>query len=266
MTVARSAAELGTQPRAVAVGAFDGVHTGHRSVLRALVAAGETPTVVTFDPHPRRSPLLSTVDRRLELLAEAGVADVLVLDPSVDVEREVGALAVRVLVAGPGSAVERFRRGGADVRRVPLVEVASSETIRRLVRAGAVAEAARLLGRPHEIDGIVVGGDARGTGLGFPTANVQQPPELVVPSVGIYAGAAAGHRAAVSVGVNPHFGGRTVRIEAFVLDFDGDLYGRRLVVELWRYLRAERAFANDDALVDAIAADVEQTRRAVRPP
>jgi riboflavin kinase / FMN adenylyltransferase len=265
VTVARSAAELGTQPRAVAVGAFDGVHAGHRSVLRALVAAGETPTVVTFDPHPRRPPLLSTLERRLELLADAGVADVLVLDPSADVERELGALVVRVLVGGPGSAVEHVRRRGVDVRGVPLVEFASSATIRRLVSAGAVAEAARLLGRPHEVDGVVVGGDARGTGLGFPTANVQQPPELVVPAAGIYAGAAGGRRAAVSIGMNPHFGGQTLRVEAFLLDFEGDLYGRRLVVELWRYLRAERAFAADDALVAAIAADVEEARRAVRP-
>jgi riboflavin kinase / FMN adenylyltransferase len=265
VTVARSAAELGSQTRAVAIGSFDGVHAGHRSVLRALVAAGETPTVVTFDPHPRRPPLLSTLERRLELLSDAGAADVLVLDAAVDVERTLGALAVRVVVGGPGRGHERFRRAGMDVRRVPLVEFASSEALRRLVGAGAVEEAARLLGRPHEIDGVVVGGEARGTGLGFPTANVEQPPELVVPAPGIYAGAAAGHRAAVSIGVNPHFGGRTLRIEAFLLDFEGDLYGRRLVVELWRYLRPERAFDGDDALVAAIAADVEATRRAVRP-
>ena len=265
MTVARSAAELGTQARSVAVGAFDGVHAGHRSVLRALVAAGDTPTVVTFDPHPRRPPLLSTLERRLELLADTGVADVLVLDPATDVERELGSLDVRVIVGGPDSDVDRFERPGVDVRRVPLVEHASSETIRRLVRGGTVAEAARLLGRPHEVDGVVVGGDARGAALGFPTANVRQPPELVVPAAGIYAGAAAGHRAAVSIGVNPHFGGRALRIEAFLLDFAGDLYDRRLVVELWRYLRPERAFAGDDALVAAIAADVDAAREAVRP-
>jgi riboflavin kinase / FMN adenylyltransferase len=263
--VARSATELGTQPRPVAVGAFDGVHVGHRSVLRALVAAGETPTVVTFEPHPRRPPLLSTLDRRLELLADAGVTDVLVLDAASDVERAVAALDVRVLVGGPAIDFEPFRRPGLDIRRVPLVELASSATIRSLVGAGAVEEAARLLGRPHEVDGVVVGGDARGAGLGFPTANVEQPPELVVPAPGIYAGAAAGHRAAVSIGVNPHFGGRTLRIEAFVLDFEGDLYGRRLVVELWRYLRPERAFGSDEGLVAAIAGDVEAARAAVRP-
>ena len=265
MRVARSAAELGTQPRAVAVGVFDGVHAGHRSVVRALVAAGPTPTVVTFDPHPRRAPLLSTLERRLELLADAGIADVVVLDPAAEVNRELGALAVDVLVAGPGGSVPPLSARDIDVRRVPLVELASSETIRRLVLTGAVADAATVLGRPHEVDGVVVGGDARGTRLGFPTANVRQPPELVVPATGIYAGAAGEHRAAVSIGVNPHFGGGTLRIEAFLLDFDGYLYGSRLVVELWRYLRPERAFADEAALVDAIAADVEEARRSVRP-
>ncbi|HEV8248365.1 MAG TPA: riboflavin kinase, partial [Gaiellaceae bacterium] len=136
---------------------------------------------------------------------------------------------------------------------------------RRLMREGEVRGAARLLGRPVELDGVVVAGDARGGTLGFPTANLAVAAELAVPAYGIYAGAALGARAAVSIGTNPHYGGQERRVEAFLLDFDGDLYGRRLVVELWERLRDERAFASEKELVDAIAADVEATRRAVRP-
>jgi riboflavin kinase / FMN adenylyltransferase len=110
-----------------------------------------------------------------------------------------------------------------------------------------------------------VSGDARGGTLGFPTANLAVPAELAVPAYGIYAGAALAHRAAVSIGTNPHYGGLERRVEAFLLDFDGDLYGRRLVLELWERLREERSFASEEELVAAIAADVEATRRAVRP-
>jgi riboflavin kinase/FMN adenylyltransferase len=110
-----------------------------------------------------------------------------------------------------------------------------------------------------------VSGDARGGTLGFPTANVQVEPNVLVPAYGIYAGSAAGHRAATSIGVNPHYGGAELRVEAFLLDYAGDLYGRRLVVELWRRLRDERAFASEQDLVDQIALDVEQTRSAVHP-
>jgi riboflavin kinase/FMN adenylyltransferase len=91
------------------------------------------------------------------------------------------------------------------------------------------------------------------------------PPELLVPAYGIYAGTALGHRAAISIGVNPHYGGAERRIEPYLLDFDGDLYGQRLIVELWQRLRDERAFASEDELVAQIARDVEQTRAAVRP-
>ena len=111
----------------------------------------------------------------------------------------------------------------------------------------------------------MVTGDARGGTLGFPTANLAVPPEVLVPAFGIYAGAALGRRAAVSIGTNPHYGGEERRVEAFLLDYEGELYGTRLVVELWERLRDERAFASEEELVAAIAADVEATRRAVRP-
>jgi riboflavin kinase/FMN adenylyltransferase len=138
-------------------------------------------------------------------------------------------------------------------------------TLGELVAAGELREAARLLGRPFEIEGLVVEGNRRGKLLGFPTANLDVGPDQLLPPRGIYAGAALGRRAAISIGVNPHYGGTTLRVEAHLLDFEGDLYGRRLAVELWKRLRDERAFANEAQLVTAIAADVEATRRAVRP-
>ena len=122
-----------------------------------------------------------------------------------------------------------------------------------------------MLGRPPEVEGIVVSGDARGGTLGLPTANLAVPAHLLVPAYGIYAGAADGQQAAVSIGTNPHYGGHERRVEAFLLDFEGDLYGRRLVVELWQRLRDEQAFDSEQALIDQIARDVEATR-AARPP
>ena len=122
-----------------------------------------------------------------------------------------------------------------------------------------------MLVRPYELDGIVVSGDQRGGTLGYPTANLALEPHLVCPLYGIYAGAALEHRAAVSIGTNPHYGGTERRIEPFLLDFDGDLYGKRLVVEVWERLRDEEVFASEDDLVAQIGRDVEATRAAVRP-
>ena len=242
---------------------------------------------MTFDPHPRtvlgnQVELLATLDRRLELLAELGIEDTLVVEftpqlaelPPEDFARDyLAAMGAEVVVAGLGFRFGHRRGGdlgllarlGFDVRAVPIVEGVSSTRIRQLVHAGDVRGAARLLGRPVELDGIVVSGDARGGTLGFPTANLRVDSDRLVPAFGIYAGGVLGHRAAVSVGVNPHYGGAERRIEAFVLDFDGDLYGRRLVVELWERLRDERAFASEAELVAQIARDVEATRAAERP-
>ncbi len=118
-----------------------------------------------------------------------------------------------------------------------------------------------MLGRPFELDGTVVAGDQRGGTLGYPTANLALDPQLACPRHGIYAGAALGHRAAVSIGTNPHYGGTERRIEPYLLDFEGDLYGRRLVVELWQRLRDEAVFESEDELVAQIGRDVEATRR-----
>lgn len=287
MRIARSTSELERVPRAVAVGSFDGVHVGHHRVLRAVVDAGPRSTVVTFHPHPRtvlghRVELLATLERRLELIEAVGVAETLVLEftpelaqwePERFAERLLRSIGTEIVAAGDNFRFGRARRGdlpllsqlGFDAHTVPLVEGVSSTRIRQLLSAGEIGRAARLLGRPAEVEGLVVAGDARGGTLGFPTANLRVDPELLVPAYGIYAGQAAGHRAAVSIGVNPHYGGSERRVEAYLLDFEGDLYGRRLVVELWERLRDERAFASEADLVAQIADDVERTRNA-RPP
>jgi riboflavin kinase/FMN adenylyltransferase len=287
MNVARTPAELGSEPRAVALGTFDGVHLGHRRVIETLLDAGPEPTVVTFDPHPRtalgnRVDLLMSLERRLELLAGLGVDAALVVEFTLDVARlEPQAFAdeflrpvgAQTVVAGEDFRFGRARQGdlalldnlGFATRPVPLLEYVSSTRIRELVRAGDVQGAAALLGRPVEVEGIVVTGDARGGTLGFPTANLDVRPELLVPQNGIYAGAAGENRAAVSIGTNPHYGGSERRVEAFLLDFEGDLYGRRLIVELWERLRDEQSFDSEQALIDQIARDVERTRAATRP-
>jgi riboflavin kinase / FMN adenylyltransferase len=164
--------------------------------------------------------------------------------------------------AGDGKLLEQL---GFDVRLVPLVEGVSSTRIRALLRDGDVVEAAQLLGRPAELDGTVVLGDQRGGTLGYPTANLALPSDMAVPAYGIYAWAALGHRAAISIGVNPHYGGDERRIEPYLLDFEGDLYGRRLVVELWLRLRDERAFGSEAELVAQIDRDVEATKTAEPP-
>ena len=137
--------------------------------------------------------------------------------------------------------------------------------VEKLVAAGELTEAARVLGHPFEVEGVVVEGDRRGKALGFPTANLDVSAKQILPPKGIYAGAALGHRAAISIGVNPHYGGTLLRVEAYLLDFDADLYGRRLVIELWQRLRDERAFADEAELIEQIARDVEETRAAARP-
>jgi riboflavin kinase/FMN adenylyltransferase len=285
--VARDVADVERQSRAVALGTFDGVHLGHSRVLEAALAAGLVSTVVTFDPHPRIAfgyevELLTTLGRRLELVGEAGIEETLVvefdlelakLEPGEFADAVLQPIGTEVVVAGADFRFGSGRTGdlallqrlGFDARTVPLVEGVSSSRIRDLLRAGEVERASGLLGRPPEIEGIVVAGDARGGTLGFPTANLRLEPELLVPAYGIYAGAAKGHRAAISIGTNPHYGGDERRVEAHLLDFSGDLYGQRLVLELWRRLRDEQAFTSEEELVAQIARDVEQTRTAEPP-
>jgi riboflavin kinase / FMN adenylyltransferase len=280
-------AELDPRLRAVAIGVFDGVHRGHQAVLCAAVDTGLAPTAITFDPHPRLVlgygvELLSTLQRRLELFEQAGIDETVVLEFTHDLQQQepeefaqgvLRRIGAEVVVAGEDFRFGHRRRGdlafleehGFSVVHVPPVEGASSTRVRELLHEGDVVGAAHILGRPPEVDGVVVVGDERGGTLGFPTANLSIEPHLVVPAFGIYAGAALGGRAAVSIGTNPHYGGLERRIEAHLLDFQGDLYGRRLVVELWRRLRDERAFASEAELVEQIARDVEEAQAATPP-
>jgi len=285
--IAHRPEEVEHAPRAVAVGSFDGVHLGHQAVLAATRATGLAPTVITFDPHPRialgnKVDLLTTLARRLELIEEQAVETTIVaaftpelqsLPPEDFAERYLRAIGAEVVVAG-----EDFRFGvrrSGDLRLLERlgftvvvsdeVEGVSSSAIRAALGEGDVVGAARMLGRPHELDGTVVAGDQRGGTLGYPTANLLLEADLAVPRFGIYAGAARAHRAAVSIGTNPHYGGTERRIEPYLLDFEGDLYGQRLVVELWARLRDEAVFQSEQELVAQIALDVEATRRAQRP-
>jgi riboflavin kinase/FMN adenylyltransferase len=285
--LAHTPAGVERQPRAAAIGTFDGVHRGHRAVVETAIATGLAATVVTFDPHPRivlgnRVEQITTIERRLELFADLGVETTLVagftrelmkLEPEDFAESYLRAIGVEAVVAGEDFRFGARRRGdlallaelGFEILTVPEVPGVSSSAIRSALDVGDVGAAARLLGRPYELDGIVVAGDQRGGTLGYPTANLALEPHLICPRYGIYAGSALGHLAAVSIGTNPHYGGTERRIEPYLLDYDGDLYGKRLVVELWERLRDEAVFDSEEELVAQIGRDVEATRAAVRP-
>ena len=287
MKVVHAPSELERKPRAVAVGSFDGVHRGHLAVVAALRGTGLEPTIVTFDPHPRialgnKVELLTTLERRLELLDDAGVAAVVVaaftpelqrLAPEEFAARYLREIGVEAVVAGEDFRFGVRRSGdlgllerlGFEIVVVPEIPEVSSTVIRTALGEGDVVGAAAMLGRPFELDGVVVAGDQRGGTLGYPTANLRLEPDLACPRYGIYAGSGLGHRAAISIGTNPHYGGTERRIEPYLLDFDGDLYGKRLVVELWERLRDEAVFESEAALVEQIALDVEATKAARRP-
>ncbi len=287
MNIARLPEELSEAQRAVAVGTFDGVHLGHLRVIAAAEAAGLRTAVVTFDPHPRavlggNVELLSTLERRLELFEAAGVEDVLVLafdeglamlEPTEFAERILRGVGAEVIAAGATFRFGRDRQGDLevlanldfDVRRVPVLENVSSSRIRELVHGGEPGRAARILGRPPEVEGIVVHGDGRGRELGFPTANLDVPAGLLIPPDGVYAGRTRDRLAAISIGTNPQFDGVERRVEAHLLDFDDDLYDERLVVEVWGWIRGQMRFDSVEALVEQIGADVEQVRSARRP-
>jgi len=277
------------RPRRVAVGEFDGVHLGHREVIRGSDA------VLTFEPHPLRvirpeaaPKLLTSLEIKTELIAEMGVEEVVVIPFDEGFAAQTPAEFIdRVLVERLGAtrvAVgENFRFGhraagdpallAADrrfeTRIVPLVEVAgeivSSSHIRGLVWAGEVDLAAKFLGAPFQLQGEVVSGDRRGRELGFPTANIVPDQALVCPGHGVYAARADGVCAAVNVGVRPTFGtGRAVLIEAYLIDYDADLYGRTLRIEFLQRLRGERRFDSVEALVDQMHRDVELTREVCK--
>jgi riboflavin kinase / FMN adenylyltransferase len=290
-------------PSAVAIGFFDGVHRGHQSLIARAVrhahANALRAVVVTFDRHPlevvdpgARPPLLMTLDQRLRTLAEQDVDLVVALPFDDSLRHRPPAEFVEHVLAGPLQARHvvvgaNFRFGhraagdvatladlgppyGFTAEAVTLLEVdgvvISSTEIRAAVERGDVEQAARWLGRPHELEGVVVRGDQRGRVLGYPTANLQVDQRAAIPADGVYAGHlrlrdGTRHPAAISVGTNPTFGGVTaVRVEAFLIDFDGDLYGVETAVDFTHHLRGQVAFASADELVAQMAADVEQAR------
>jgi riboflavin kinase/FMN adenylyltransferase len=277
-------------PRSVAVGTFDGVHLGHRQVIEG------NDSVLTFDPHPvsvvapNHTPrLLTTLERKAELIAELGVEELIVIPFDAGfAARTADDFIEDVLLGALGAASvsigENFRFGhraqgspvllAADERFQTVVhpllevdgEVVSSSHIRGLVVAGEVARANRLLGARFELSGEVRHGDRRGRELGFPTANLIPEETLACPGHGVYACLADGRPAAVSIGVRPTFDtGRGELIEAYILDFDGDLYGSELRLEFLERLRGERRFDSADELIAQMQADVEQTRRIAPP-
>jgi riboflavin kinase/FMN adenylyltransferase len=281
--------EKRTGGRSVAVGTFDGVHLGHRQVI-----AGSD-SVLTFDPHPvsivapQHTPkLLTPLARKAELIAELGVEELIVIGfdaefASKTADEFVGDVLVGALGATRVAIGENFRFGhkaqgdprllAADTRFDTVVhpllevdgEIVSSSHIRGLVLAGEVAEAAALLGAPYQLSGEVVHGDERGRELGFPTANLIPDEALVCPGHGVYACLADGRPAAVSIGVRPTFQtGRGELIEAYVLDFDGDLYGRELRLDFLARLRGERRFETAEALIEQMHGDVQHTREIAR--
>jgi riboflavin kinase/FMN adenylyltransferase len=277
--------EPGGPPRSVAIGTFDGVHVGHREVI------ADSDTVLTFDPHPvsvirpdAAPKLVTSFPVKRDLIAGLGVEELVVIPFDRDfAARSAESFVAEVLVERLGarrvSVGENFRFGrGAEgdaallrsrtefeTRVVPLVEVAgetvSSSHIRGLVAAGEVAQAAEFLGGPFLFEGEVTRGDRRGRELGMPTANLVPDDALLCPGHGVYAGWAHGRPAAVNVGVRPTFGtGRGVLVEAHLLDFDGDLYGRTLRIAFLERLRGERRFDSVDALVEQMRRDVERAR------
>lgn len=258
-------------------------------MVEAAKATGLRSTVVSFVPHPRsvlgyQVELLTTVERRLELIRQLGPDELLLieftpelsrLEPEAFVDQILRPLGAERVLAGEDFRFGAGRRGdipllrqlGLEVLSVPAVEGVSSSRIRALLKEGRVEAAAAMLGRPHLLEGTVVAGDQRGGTLGYPTANLAVVPDLLVPAYGIYAGWVPGEpgiRAAVSIGVNPHYGGSERRIEAFLLDFSGDLYGQALRLELWQRLREERVFVSEAELIEQIGHDVEQARAARR--
>ncbi|MGH3404515.1 MAG: bifunctional riboflavin kinase/FAD synthetase [Streptosporangiaceae bacterium] len=296
----------------VTVGVFDGVHRGHqRDVGRAKAAAGGMglPVVtVTFDPHPdevvrpgSHPPLLCSVRRRCELLAGLGVDAVCVIPFSYEFsqlgpDEFVRAVLVDRLHAAHVVVGEDFRFGHkarGDVallaelgdkydftaEGVPLLTeggvTISSTAIRNLLSAGDVAAAARELGRPHRVEGVVVRGHQRGRALGFPTANLEMLPHTAVPADGVYSGwlvsldadGAEQERwpAAISVGTNPTFDGRERTVEAYALDRDDlDLYGRHMAADFVTRIRGQARFDSVDELVEQMHRDVDAARAILR--
>jgi riboflavin kinase / FMN adenylyltransferase len=293
-------------PSHATIGSFDGIHRGHQALLKPLIAgartAGAASVLVTFEPHPRCvidpahcPPLLTTLEEKTWLLDQLGLDHVIVipftrqiaaLSATTFMERLLRGIELRRIVVGENHRFGHGQRGDpALLRRLGArdgftVEVAptllrgrepiSSSRIRRLVLLGQVRAAAQLLGRDDFIRSTVEHGAKRGRQLGFPTANLRIAPDKLLPANGIYAARvdleSATYAGALSVGVRPTFGGSSVTVEVFILDFDADIYGQLLTVWFVQRLRGEKRFASVPALQQQMARDVENARRILAVP
>ncbi len=281
------------------IGSFDGVHLGHVDVLRHVVAAAQVdeaqPALITFEPHPRcvldpaNCPQsITTLQEKLALIEAAGIEHAIVLrfdrelaslSPQEFIDRLTAVMDLRRWVIGYDFAFGRGRTGNAQWLRnhghqVDVVppflidgrELHSSE-VRRLVTAGDVDQANQLLGREYAMAGPVEAGERVGRRLGFPTANISVEPNKLIPALGAYAGRARSAEgdfvAALSVGYRPTFGGTQLRVEAFLLDFEGDLYQKRIELRFVKYLHPDIKFPSPEDLVGQLKQDVADTRRIV---
>ncbi|HEY4913041.1 MAG TPA: riboflavin biosynthesis protein RibF [Candidatus Dormibacteraeota bacterium] len=298
------------------MGSFDGVHLGHLDVIRHVIdsacSVDAQPALITFEPHPRcvldpaNCPQsITTLQEKLALIESAGIEHAIVLrfdrelaslSPQEFVDRLATVMELRTWVIGYDFAFGRGRTGGAPWLREHghQVEVVApfkleghdlhSSEVRRLITAGEIEHANRLLGREYSMAGPVEAGERVGRRLGFPTANIGVEPNKLIPALGAYAGRArilppsqvagagwgttqtpksADFSAALSVGYRPTFGGTQLRVEAFLLDFEGDLYQKRIELTFVRYLHADIKFPTTDDLVRRLHQDVADTRRIV---
>lgn len=294
----------------ITIGAYDGVHLGHRAVISQVRARarelGCRSVVVTFDRHPasivrpETAPrLLTNLEQKLELLEATGVDATVVVHFDEERSREtpvdfveeviVAGLRTKVVIVGSDFHFGHMRQGNVTLLRemgerhdfaceplalVPRAdgvdEPVSSTAIRRALAGGEIDTATRMLGRPHEVRGIVVAGDKRGRTIGFPTANVEVPNGVCLPSDGVYAGIyrrpdGREHTCAINLGRRPTFYARaeTSLLEAYLLDFDGDLYGEVAAVQFLAFLRSERQFGGLEELKSQLVLDIEHARSAV---
>ena len=286
----------------VTVGVFDGVHEGHRHLLRQVVAAADgryIPTVVTFSNRPitvldpgTEPSYLTTVDERVDLIKQQGIELVVCLEFTLKLAQVTAeafaklladSLKMKGLVLGPDSALGKDRQGdfsfmrkqgdelGFSVRSVEPLEIqgqaVQSRRIRAAVADGNMSICPKLLGRNHHLSGTVVVGDQRGRTLGFPTANIEIDEQLLLPGDGIYATWAIidgkRHKSATSIGIRPTFGLTQRLVEVYVMDFSDDLYGKTVDVEFIKKVRDQEKFDGLEALITQIKRDVEDCRQVL---